>query len=369
MKYRDYRNALIGFLSHLESPALLTAQLEKLSEQEKEDLIDVSISEGLQGLLYSALPGQALSFDLRKKLETEYYRITGRLILLKEAFLPIAGEFEQKRIDFLVLKGFVYSEYLYALPGQRPMQDVDCLIRKKDASMVDTILRNFGLELTSSDEMNYIRYDTVPIVIDIHTELFFPPAEDLWESSRKIKIANHAYYTPDLENQLVYLISHPLIQHGYLRLIWVCDFLKFLRKYKEELDFLRFQDLIHRYGLEIPFNHFFDFCEKHFLDTYPELNQFSIQKELSQKTNIFVSALFQKSISASKPFEMGYILYFFLIPGFRAKIRFLIKVLFPDEQFLKKRHGKIPGGLGRRIFRPIFMIAKGLGKTAQWIFS
>lgn len=369
MKYKEYRNLLLDLLPHLESPALFAAELEKLSEQEKEDLIDVSISEGLQGLLYSALPGQALSFDLRKKLETEYYRITGRLILLKEAFLSIACEFEQKRIDFLVLKGFVYSEYLYALPGQRPMQDVDCLIRKKDASMVDTILRNFGFELTGSDEMNYIRYDTVPIVIDIHTELFFPPAEDLWESSRKIKIANHAYYTPDLESQLVFLISHPLIQHGFLRLIWIYDFLKFLRKYKEELEPLRFQNLTHRYGLEIPFNHFFDFCKKHFLDAYPELNRFSIEKSVSRKTNFFISALFQKSISASKPFEMGYVLYFFLIPGFREKIRFLIKVLFPDEQFLKKRHGKIPGKWGRRLFRPIFMVAKSLGKTAQWIFS
>lgn len=369
MKYRDYRNLLLQILSQLESPHLLTANLEKLSEKEKEYLIDVSISEGLQGLLYSILPGQAFPLELQKKLEAEYYRIIGRWILLKEAFLPIARDLEEKGVDFLMLKGFVYAQSLYALPGQRPLQDVDCLIRREDASIVDTVLQNFGFELTGSDEMNYIRYDTIPVVIDVHTELFFPPAKDLWGSSRKIKIAGHTYYTPDLENQLIFLISHPLIQHGFLRLIWVYDFLKFLRKYKEELDPLRFQNLTHHYGLEIPFNQFFDFCEKHFLKTYPELNRFIIEKSVSRKTNVFVSALFQKSISSSKPFEMGYILYFFLIPGFRDKIRFLLKVLFPDEQFLKKRHSKMPGKWGRRIFRPIYMIAKGTGRTAQWIFS
>lgn len=369
MKHRQYRYLLLDFLSQIESPSLFISKLEDLSEEEKWQLVNVSIREGLQGLLYSSIPEQAFPVEIHEKLKTEYYRTFSRIILLTETFLPIARELELRGIDFLMLKGIIYSQYLYDTPGLRPTKDVDCLIHREDAGEVDTILRDFGFEQTRHDEMNYIRYDAIPLVIDVHTKLFFPPEKNLWKTSRKIKISGHLFYTPDLENQLVYLIAHPLIQHGYLKLIWVNDFLFFLRKHKVDIDSSRFRALTRSYGLEVPFFHFLNFCKKHFSNAYPELNQFSIERQASQKTVFFADAIFQKCISASKPFEMGILLYFLLLPSIREKIHFLSEVFFPDNKFLLKRHGRVPGTWGRRIFRPLYLIAKGMRRTIEWVFS
>lgn len=367
-RYKEHRNILIDIISHVESPSWIAAKLEKLSEKEKSFLLYVSICEGLHGLLYSAIPDKAFPLRLYEELKSEYYKTIARWILLTEKFLPIAIEIESNGIEYLILKGFVYSHYLYSSPGLRPIKDIDLLIHPKDVGVIDALLQKYGFEQTISDEMNYSRYDGIDIVLDVHTKLMFPPAVDLWENLKEIKIENHSFYTLDLENQMVYLISHPLIQHGYLMLIWVYDFLLFVRRHNKELDHARFQTLTSMYGLEIPSNHFFAFCKKHFSKTWPELERFVIKKPMRRKSFI-VNAIFRKSIYAPRPFDMGFVLYFFLIPGLQKKIMFIKEILFPDERFLEKRHTAIPGKLIRRIFRPLFMIWKAISRTIQWILS
>ncbi len=367
--FMEPRQLLLDLLSHMDNPVWGAEKVGGLAEKEKEDLVAASFREGLQGLLYSNISSQCLPPRLFEKLRSEYYRIMAREVLLTEAFLPVAEELERRKINFLVLKGFIYSQELYSSPGQRPYNDVDLLVQPKDVALFDEAIKKFGFELTSRDEMNYVRHDNIPVAIDAHTDLWFPRGSALWESCRKVVVGKHSYSTLDFENQLVFLISHPLIQHGYLRLLWVMDFLLFLRKYKEELDQTRFQDLTRRYGLEIPFSYFFEFCRKHFIRSFPEIDGFTIGKPKAGVSNFMRNQLFQKAAATTQPFEMGFVLYFSLLPGLPEKVRFLLKVLFPDEKFLEKRHREVAGSWTRRIFRPFYILRKGIKRVVQWMVS
>lgn len=367
-KYKEHRQILLDLILQAGSLSLFAKRLENFSEKEEEFLLDVSICEGVQGALYLIISDKVFLSRLYERLKSEYYKTIARWILLTEKFLPVAIEIEQKGIEFLILKGFVYSHCLYSSPGLRPIKDIDILIHHEDAGAIDVLLKKSGFNQTINDEMNYARYDeSLRVVVDVHTKLMFPPADNLWGTLKEITIENHSFYTPDLENQMVYLISHPLIQHGYLRLIWVYDFLLFIEKHNKEFDPARFRELVSIYGLEIPFSHFFDFCKKRFSRTCPELDRFVIKRP--QRKSLIVNAISKKSICASRPFDMGFIFYFFLITGFKRKALFLKEILLPGGQFLEKRHAAIPGKLMRRVFRPLFMVCKGIFSAVQWMIS
>jgi len=64
---------------------------------------------------------------------------------IKRSMIELAQEFEKAKIDLIFLKGAALLTTIYKDdPGLRPMEDIDCLVKKNDLPQAENILKKLG---------------------------------------------------------------------------------------------------------------------------------------------------------------------------------------------------------------------------------
>ena len=159
-----------------------------------------------------------------------------------------------EEIDVLVLKGAALANSAYPQPGQRPMRDMDILVREKDALRAQQKLVELGFDaaVPRSIDNRSIHHlpvaqrldDGLTVSVEVHYRLLpyadaFVTYDDLSGNTTTFTVNGLTARTLGHEDMLWHIYRHsfarPLIEQP-IRLIWVADFVTLVEKYVDEID-------------------------------------------------------------------------------------------------------------------------------------
>jgi hypothetical protein len=144
---------------------------------------------------------------------------------LHDRLVKLLALYASNGIDVLLLKGAGLAHSAYARPTERPMGDIDILIRKPEAA------RAWGLALANGwkrrgdvpEQRSYADHqhlspledpDGLQIGLELHTALFTHqapfrlPPDQLWEGARRLTVGGQPAFVPSPEDQLLHAALH-----------------------------------------------------------------------------------------------------------------------------------------------------------------
>ncbi len=160
----------------------------------------------------------------------------------------VTRAFDRAGVEVLALKGAVLNLLLYAEPDERPMDDLDLLVRPGDVERACAVLEGLGAvrgqPLVREDffprfhyEIEYRLGTMVPVKIDLHVRPFRPlryaglMADDaLFERARPIPVGTTHVLVPSAEDMLIHLAVHAAV-HGFSRRQWIEDMQRWIERF------------------------------------------------------------------------------------------------------------------------------------------
>ena len=213
-------------------------------------LPSIAQGEGAAPLLYSILEraasdGQPVSGILQPAakavLAQSYYASAAFNALLCRELDGILAALTHAGVPVILLKGAALIKTIYADPAERPMSDLDLLVRRIHIRPAVRALQAAGYQRLMD---NYIRYHVLlldrqagRVSVELHWSLVlndqrFPALIDwFWRQSEPLDPANPLVLTLTPTAQLLYLAAHLALQHtGQARLIWYYDLYRLITR-------------------------------------------------------------------------------------------------------------------------------------------
>ncbi len=181
----------------------------------------------------------------------------------------IAEAFEAWKVPLMALKGAALNLTLYDRPHQRPMSDLDLMVRPQDVDRAVAILEDIGAkrgeEFVRDDffprfyaEVEYNLGTVYPVRIDLHVRPLRPlrfarqmPCDALWTRSELVRIGGSRVHIPGPEDMLIHLAGHSGL-HGNCRTLWLRDIRDWVAARRERMDWERFLTATEAWGLTLP---------------------------------------------------------------------------------------------------------------------
>ncbi len=169
----------------------------------------------------------------------------------------VVKEFEQQKIGLVLLKGAALAHMIYSQPGNRPMRDIDILIRKSDQDEAKTILEDLNFVFDQSYPSIYMGdihhlpnaikvIDGMKVSLEVHDEIYSRDVEgnqkfeQIIDAAQIIKInENMQALTLDHFSMLNHLCRHTFSISAEVRLIHQHDIVKYIETYFDDLDWQR----------------------------------------------------------------------------------------------------------------------------------
>lgn len=128
-------------------------------------------------------------------------------------------------IDVLLLKGAGLAHSAYTRPTERPMGDIDILLRPHEAMRAWELALANGWKRRGDvpEQRSYAEHQHLPpledpdglqIGLELHTALFtrqapfHMPPEQLWEGARRVTVGGQPAFVPSAEDQLLHAALH-----------------------------------------------------------------------------------------------------------------------------------------------------------------
>jgi hypothetical protein len=148
-----------------------------------------------------------------------------QLSSLHDRLVKLLALYGQHDIDALLLKGAGLAHSAYARPTERPMGDIDLLVRPEHASRAWELALANGWARRGDvpQERSYAEHqhltpledaDGLKIGLELHTALFTHqapfrlPPDQLWASARRITVGGQSAWVPSPEDQLLHAALH-----------------------------------------------------------------------------------------------------------------------------------------------------------------
>src|SRR3989338_9521487 len=325
--------------------------------------------EGVDSLLYYHLKNKAILNLIQdqhyiKKLSAKYYyNLTSNIHLLDE-FYNILKRLNKIGIEVILLKGVFLIDKVYRNIGLRPLSDVDVLVKKDTLPQIMKEMSDEGYDITPHGHLGYLKDGKFPTVIDFHWDIWFPETNDIWARCVGQASGDMQALTLDNEDVLICLSTHQSINHGMHKLIWLCDIHEFIRKYRDSIDWKIFIRRVKDYNIEIPLYYTLSHTDKLLRTGIPS----DVLEELKPlKSNYFKARTFNKTTTNHYTVDVGHILYLILLKGFRKRVTYLLRYVFPEKSFIEKRYSMSSGHVGYMI-RPVLLFFKGVKAIYQIVF-
>ena len=180
----------------------------------------IALSEQLARTpLPGARPGERANLQ-RLAMVAEF-----QLSSLHDRLVKLLGLYAQHEIDVLLLKGAGLAHSAYDSPTERPMGDIDLLVRPEDASRAWELALANGWARRGDvpEERSYAEHQHLPpledgdglqIGLELHTALFTHqapfclPPDQLWKGARRITVGGQSAWVPSPEDQLLHAALH-----------------------------------------------------------------------------------------------------------------------------------------------------------------
>ncbi|MHC5115159.1 MAG: nucleotidyltransferase domain-containing protein [Planctomycetota bacterium] len=189
-----------------------------------------------------------------------------RNVRLMHALERIARPFERAGIPLMALKGAVLHLQLHDDPGERPMADLDLLVRPSDLDAAVELLAELGglrsEPLFREDffprfyyEIQYTFGSIHEITVDLHVRPLRPlrlarlmPEDALWSRARRVALGTSTILVPDAGDMLVHLAAHSAF-HGNAERRWLDDLRSWVDAHGPRIDWDRLGETVEQWHL------------------------------------------------------------------------------------------------------------------------
>jgi len=163
--------------------------------------------------------------------------------------------FQQAGLPLVLLKGSALLERVYPAAEQRPMQDIDVLVRRADFERVAALLQTQGYQFSNKaslwneafarEFMGNVAYSKAGVAFDVHwhpvTMSWFRAAaafdlDGLWARAIPTEIAGAPALRLCPEDEVLHLCYHTAVHHGLAHPHGYRDLLGVLRVERDSLD-------------------------------------------------------------------------------------------------------------------------------------
>lgn len=181
----------------------------------------------------------------------------------------IATRFSEACVPLMILKGGALHLTLCPSLDDRPMDDLDLMVRPEHASHAIALLKSLGgtpsHALVREDFFPTFHYETGftigaihPIKIDLHVRPFRTlryartvPDEAFWSRAKAVQLGETEILVPDAADMVIHLATHAAI-HGLSRNMWIEDIARWLASYQELIDVEQVVTSARAWGLALP---------------------------------------------------------------------------------------------------------------------
>lgn len=181
----------------------------------------------------------------------------------------IARKFNEAGVALMVLKGAALHLVLEKTVAQRPMLDLDLLVKPDDIERARAVLEELGClrgqELVREDffprfhyEVEYVARGVYPMKIDLHVRPFRPlrysrfvPDDALWTRAQEVRIGRGTVLVPCHEDMLLHLAVHAAV-HGFSCLKWLDDIRQWTAQFRSQINWDRFASTAEAWHLALP---------------------------------------------------------------------------------------------------------------------
>lgn len=257
----------------------------------------------------------------------------------------IAGKFNEIEIPLMVLKGAALNLTVYDGPEQRPMADLDLMVRVEDLEGACTALENLGGLRSPTQfredffprfhyELEYNVGTIYPVKIDLHVRPFRPlrysqlvPRAAFWERAKAVRIGLATILIPSVEDMLIHLTTHAAI-HGPLRPMWLADIRLWIVVHQTRLDWARFLTTVQEWRLALPVRKALNDAEREFGPLCPPfVSERLAEMRVNWRDRL---ALWQAPRDADHP-ACHVAVNVLCTPDWRFVLGYLLAVAFPDR--------------------------------------
>jgi hypothetical protein len=242
-------------------------------------------------------------------------------------------------IDICLLKGTALLVSGVYDVGERDMEDIDILIRKKDLSQFESLMLNMGYKRVCSGEHGFYK-DGENAQIDVHTDILYMDEDQLEHVWNNMKLSGVAKIMDD-EEHFIYIMHHGVIQHANSMDGWIDD-LKRLVLNGLNTDSLA--EKINEYNLS---------------EIFVIANKYLNIPDLGLKSNKLKTFYLNYIIDLPDFDDKGHFLRPVSVSGRRGFVYFIYKFLFPDLNFLSRRYAFRPSEVMLYV-RPFLLLLKML---------
>ncbi|MEN8904339.1 MAG: nucleotidyltransferase family protein [Clostridiales bacterium] len=279
-------------------------------------------------------------------------QICVRNMLIQRKLELIIAKFNEKKINYIILKGFHLINTIYP-SGVRSMEDIDILINPKDYLKVDEILNTLNYEkcvfiLSLKIHQNFSKKITYQdnlspaIPVDIHLSLGPYPYlgklnySFLFEKIESIKVNALEINVLLPELLLIHLCLHSFSHIHENSNSHSCDIISVVRYYNYKFDWSFFIKTVKNFGLIMPV--------KHSIYRAISYENFEIPVNLKKIFENYQPSFFEKfifnyslnNINDTDKYPIQYI----STPGILKKIKLIPQIIYPGKVFLKSYFNK-----------------------------
>jgi len=178
------------------------------------------LAHRLQALRPTTVPFEAVARIQRFAMVSEF-----QLMSLHDRLAKILDLFAEHGIDSLLLKGAGLAYSVYGRPTERPMGDLDLLVRPEVAQQAWDLALTCGWARRKdvSKERSYEDHQHLPpledadglqVGLELHTALFTHqapfqlPAAVIWDRARRVQVGSRSALAPSAEDQLLHASLH-----------------------------------------------------------------------------------------------------------------------------------------------------------------
>jgi hypothetical protein len=271
-----------------------------------------------------------------------------RNICMMHQLERIAGRFNEAGVPLMLLKGAALHLTLYDRPEDRPMQDLDLLIRPEHVQQACELLEAMGARrthpLVRDDffpryhyEVDYQIGEISPVRIDLHVRPFRPlrysrlvPDDALWHAANTVPIGRAHVFVPGPEEMLIHLAAHAAI-HGNPRITWLTDIRLWIDSFGPMIRWDRFLHLARQWHLLLPVRT----ALKKACEEREDLLPSAVQEAFANASVTWRDrlALWQAPRDAGHP-VCHVVADTLCTPGWRFRLGYLRAVLLPDREHM-----------------------------------
>lgn len=252
-------------------------------------------------------------------------------------------QFHQKKINFLVFKGFAFTHLLYDNTWIRPYADIDILISKPDYEETEKTLTQLGFQKIKSRQgqfvsfqNSFIKSDLLKTTIDLHWQVnnrieFHQhfPFKELYKNSIPIEFEGQIFNTPNNIDSFIIGCFHYLAHRPEDRNhIWLYDLSLIWLKLREKDQISCLKTAHQKQQIHIVTS-VLEILSVTFMGVFnlEELN-IEVQKEATQE---YINPRPSKFNDIKIRLKS--------IKGFKNKFKFISEYIFQSREYVQNRFG------------------------------